>query len=291
MDIYTTPTILAETIEMVYDSLEEEKKLLLVEGSSDGKGYWFFLPSQIEIHLGDGKDKVLKTARIFQDKDIDWLRALVDADFDRILGVLHQPNVFSTDYHDLECELIKSSAFGRLISEIGNMKKIKKHLCLPTNTKLNEIIRYLRTKLITLATPIALLRLVNHRENLGLNFQKKRKKCERDKMDYSKFIKPSEMEINEEKFIQNLMARGAKSGVTASKLLNLLRKEKKANHDPWQLCRGHDLTEILSLGTRKMWSNTALNTETVERELRLAYSKECFEKTKLFADLEKWIGA
>jgi hypothetical protein len=51
----------------------------------------------------------------------------VDADFDRIEGrTPPSANLVFTDLHDLECMLIRSTAFDALLSEFGSSEKLQR---------------------------------------------------------------------------------------------------------------------------------------------------------------------
>ncbi|NEP15226.1 MAG: hypothetical protein F6K14_34670 [Symploca sp. SIO2C1] len=70
-----------------------------------------------------------------------------------------------------------------------------------------------------------------------------------------------------------------------------LINQKSSSHDPWQVCCGHDLVEILSVSLRKTFgSNKAAEVEPnrLERNLRLAYEKAYFLKTHLYLKIRTW---
>lgn len=67
--------------------------------------------------------------------------------------------------------------------------------------------------------------------------------------------------------------------------------KKRGCHDPWQICCGHDLVQILSVGLRKtIGSNNAKDIEPniLERSLRLAYEEAYFHDTQLYLDICTW---
>ena len=64
-------------------------------------------------------------------------------------------------------------------------------------------------------------------------------------------------------------------------------------HDPWDVCCGHDLICILSVGLRKaLGSNSAgdVEPELLEKSLRRAYEAVYFFETQLFQSLKAWEG-
>jgi hypothetical protein len=62
-------------------------------------------------------------------------------------------------------------------------------------------------------------------------------------------------------------------------------------HDPWQLCNGHDLVEVLSIGLRRAigsQSAAAVRVEEIERALRLAYESVDFAASALYRTIREW---
>ncbi len=70
-----------------------------------------------------------------------------------------------------------------------------------------------------------------------------------------------------------------------------LISQKNNSYDPWQVCCGHDLVEILSVGLRKaIGSHKAADIEanSLERCLRLAYEEVYFSQTRLYVEIRLW---
>ena len=66
------------------------------------------------------------------------------------------------------------------------------------------------------------------------------------------------------------------------------------DHDLWDVCCGHDLVCILSLGFRKaLGSQTQQNvrSELIERSLRLAYETTYIFATQLYKSMRPWEGS
>ena len=63
------------------------------------------------------------------------------------------------------------------------------------------------------------------------------------------------------------------------------------NHDLWDICCGHDLVCILSLGLHKALGTNNSNIvkpEVIEKSLRLAYEAVYFFATQLYESLKVW---
>jgi len=62
-------------------------------------------------------------------------------------------------------------------------------------------------------------------------------------------------------------------------------------HDPWQVCSGHDLVQILSIGLRNIFGNPrgkSVTMEVVDGILRVAYDHSYFCLTRLHNSVKDW---
>lgn len=103
-----------------------------------------------------------------------------------------------------------------------------------------------------------------------------------------------ELSLDYERYISNAIS-GSKQKDNKLNVKAVFGREKEKNYDIWQICRGHDLTQIIAAfySNEKKYSvgnikAKYIKASTIERELRMAYSMEAFYKTELFLDLEKW---
>lgn len=74
-------------------------------------------------------------------------------------------------------------------------------------------------------------------------------------------------------------------------LQHRLLNQKSDIHDPWQVCCGHDLVEILSFGLRKAIGSAKasdIEPNSLERSLRLAYEKTYFYKIQMYLSICSW---
>ncbi|MDB9451637.1 DUF4435 domain-containing protein [Dolichospermum circinale] len=249
---------------------------LLVEGSSDKTFYERFvdkLSCELVITAGkpSSKQRAITILEILEKSNFQGVLAIVDADFDRLQNIPDtSPNLLRTDTHDLETMLIKSSALEKVISEFGSEEKI---------TQLN---RDIREVLISVGVAIGYLRYISQHDELNLTFEG---------ITFSKFIDEKNWQFNEVKLIQEIKNKSQAFYLKDEDLEKRLFTEKSNNQDPWQVCCGHDLVEILSLGLRKaIGTNKTVDVEanSLERNLRLAYEVAYFYKTQLYWKIRKW---
>jgi hypothetical protein len=249
---------------------------LLLEGTSDKIFYERFvdkLSCELVITAGkpSSKQRAIAILEILEKSNFQGVLAIVDADFDRLQNTTHtSPNLFLTDTHDLETMLIQSLALEKVISEFGSEEKI---------TQLN---RDIREVLISVGVVIGYLRYISQSDELNLTFEG---------ITFSKFIDEKNWQFNEVKLIQEIKNKSQAFYLKDEDLEKRLITEKSNNQDPWQVCCGHDLVEILSLGLRKaIGTNKTVDVEanSLERNLRLAYEVAYFYKTQLYWKIRTW---
>jgi Protein of unknown function (DUF4435) len=261
---------------------------LLVEGRSDETFYKNFVDQNTcRIRVTGGKQRAIDILQILDNEaapngsTFAGVLAIVDADFDRLESSPHQsPNLLRTDTHDLETMILQSPALDKLLAIFASDDKLK------------EFGRDVRTALLEAGISIGYFLWLSKSENLNLTF---------DGIKFNEFIDKETLQINELKLInevRNKSQPAAKSALSdPSAVQKRIAAKKKDDHNPWQVCRGHDLVEILSIGLRKaLGSNKATDVEarsderksTLENQLMLAYDAAYFLKTRLYQEILAW---
>ncbi|MEH2034097.1 MAG: DUF4435 domain-containing protein [Nostoc sp.] len=245
---------------------------LLVEGSSDKTFYQRFVDQLVcELVETSGKQRAIDILKNLEQSNFQGVLAIVDADFDRLETLLHTShNLLCTDSHDLETILINSPAFNKVVVEFGSEEKI---------AQFNPEIRLV---LLENGMSVGYLLWISKCKGLNLTF---------DGIKFSKFIDEQTLQIDELKLIQEVKNKSQAYSLRDEDLQQQLKSQKSNNYDPWQICCGHDLVEILSIGLRKvLGSNKAVDVEpnSLERSLRLAYEEIYFRQTQLYLDIRIW---
>ncbi len=259
---------------------------LLLEGETDEKLFANFIDEKkCRIKVCPGKDKknqLVETIEILNKENYKGVIAIVDADFWIVDGkVINTPNLLHTDTHDIETMIIKSDAFDKFLSVYGS------------DTKLEDA-GDVRQLLLTAGMPIGYLRWVSEAEALGLSFKiKMKKKGKKEKgISFKKFINNDNLMIDESEMIRVVISnsKGNHNQIEIAKKVETL---KNSAHDPWQVCCGHDLVEILSIGLTKLFAtyvHTVVAPVLIGKNLRLAFSFENFKKTQLYKNIKNWEG-
>ncbi|MGB3561065.1 MAG: DUF4435 domain-containing protein [Geitlerinemataceae cyanobacterium] len=271
---FLTPERVANKIQLLRTTFYGS--FLLVEGSSDKVFYQRFVHStecKLEITAGKPSSKIraIKILEILEKSKFQGILAIVDADFDRLEASPHyHPNLLRTDTHDLETLLINSPALEKIIAEFGSEEKVKK------------LDQDLRSILLEAGVSIGYLRWISHTEKLNLTFEG---------MTFNKFLDEKTLQFNELSLIQEVKKKSENLSLSDEYLQQRSIEKKSNNYDPWQVCCGHDLVEILSLGLRKaIGSNNSseVKPDCLERSLRLAYEESYFSLTQLYLELSLW---
>jgi Protein of unknown function (DUF4435) len=245
---------------------------LLVEGSSDAR----FYKQQIDTDhcqtvVGQNRDMAIAALKILQKSGAPDVIAIVDKDFDELNGTLPDlPNLFFTDTHDLETLLLQSPALEKLLNEFASEDKL---------AKFGQDVREV---LLISGSSIGYLLWVSLQDSMHLKFEG---------INFLKFVDDMTLEINEVKLIEEIKNKTRKPDINTAELQERLGKQKNDSHDPWQVCRGHDLISILAVGLRKaIGSNNshAATADILERSLRLAYEQVYFQKTQLYGAIALW---
>ncbi|NJM27727.1 MAG: DUF4435 domain-containing protein [Pseudanabaena sp. RU_4_16] len=249
---------------------------LLVEGSTDKIFYERFVDTATcELVSVSGKPssklRVISVLRILENASFQGVLAIVDADFDHLEPSLtNSPNLLRTDTHDLETMLLKSFAFDKVLTEFGSKEKII------------NFNRDVRTELLEAGMSIGYLRWVSQLDGLNLTF---------DGITFSKFTDEQTLQIDELKLIGAVKNKSQALSLKDEELQQRLVNQKSSSHDPWQVCCGHDMIEILSLGLRKAIGSLKaadVAPNSLERSLRLAYEETYFCGTKLYLTMREW---
>ena len=265
-----TPDRIANSIRLLRSN--HEGVFLIVEGHSDKLIYERLVNKQeVRVTIASGKNNAIKALSILEKENFRRVVAVIDADFSRIeQQIPDSNNLFLTDEHDLEMMLIKSAAFDKLLKERGSEEKIA---AFPKD---------IRETLLKLGQEIGKLRLLSLRNKLDLKFEG---------LKFGKFIDKEKLSINIDELIRSIKNHSHKLSLDEQQIKQDLSVISDENHDPWQLCCGHDFIDILAIALCKVlgtWNANDVKTEVLERELRLAYELSYFYQTQIYQLMVNW---
>jgi hypothetical protein len=248
---------------------------LLVEGGTDKTFYERFIDKvacQVVTTSGkpSSKQRAIEILGILGKDNFQGILAIVDADFDHLKGLPSIPNLIRTDTHDLETMLIQSPALDKVIAEIGSEVKIA------------QFSQDVRSLLLAAGKPIGYLLWISLLQSRNLTFSEIR---------FNKFIDEQNLKIDEIKLIQEVKNKSKNYSLKSEILQQDIRNQKRIDHDPWQICCGHHLVEILSLGLRMAIGSAKssdVEPSVLELILRLAYEDAYFYETQIYLSIRQW---
>ena len=286
---WTTPENIAAEIRMTRKK-RKTHTFLLLEGETDSRLYEKFVDGErCEMISTHGKEKALASLAILENENFPGVLAIVDADFDRLEGKSSaSPNLLFTDTHDLETMMLKSSAFGYFLDQHRSKEKMEGLLRKAGKEDIREI-------LLETALPIGYSLWLSLRENLG---------CDFDKLSFDNFINKNTLRLKRTDFFNAFTGSIQNNNRYTKKIRQPMLSEEEffsrveqlsdSAHDPWHVCRGHDLIQILSLGLHKAIGtrqSPTVTPEELETKLRLAFAYSHFRETQHYLDIRKWQDA
>lgn len=253
---------------------------LLVEGeSSDLRVYGHLIAEESCLLVAaHGKENVVDALAILEREGLQGVLAVVDADFWHLEGT--EPasqNLLLTDTHDLETMILASPALEKLLAEFGSPGKIK------SLTKRSG--KNVRQILLEGACPIGYLRWISSRNEFSLTFEGIR---------FKRFTHRDCLAVDVLKMIKTIKDKSCWYELDDEALRYEIDEAVQCNHDPWDVCCGHDLVCILSLGLQKAIGSKKVNDvnpRALERSLRMAYEAGYFGETRLYVSIRGWESA
>ncbi len=255
---------------------------LLVEGEIDNLFFIKFTEKQnCRITVAFGNEKVIEILDILELRNFRNAVGVIDSDFRIILNKIPKnPNVILTETHDIETLIIKSPTFDYLTNLYVSKEKLDEF---STQIK-NSFLEYI----LELAKPIALFRLMNEKENLQLRF--KPELYDGKPLKYNEFIDKDKFSFSGwEKLITTVKNYyNQNPSLSISKTKEYLEKMSQNNFNLLELCNGHDITHILSIGFQKKIGSKNIDAGEIDKTLVNSYDSSYFKKTELFKKLITW---
>lgn len=275
------PHISAHSVanELRMSRTQHKGTLLIVEGSSDKRIFRHLVDGNAcKIVISHGKENALEAMRILEHGGFLGVLAILDADFGGLDNALVlSQNILLTDLHDIECMMVASPAFAKVVGEFADAERIERFEK-AAGAGLAEL-------LATNATPIGYLRWVSLRERLGLRFED---------LSFQKFVDRDTLKVDIGKLVQAIKDHSHHHDLSNAALEEHIARVVDPKHNPWQVCCGHDLLEILSFALRSTIACRNahdVRREILERDLRLAYQDTYFQQSKLVRLIRNWEDA
>lgn len=255
---------------------------LFIEGESDEK-FWHsrieekkccivFLASFSENNKRQtGKTAVIKNIRSLNNSTIYGFLGIIDNDFDALLCLPKENNTCVTDTHDLETLLLRSPVvFKKMLAEFGDSQLI-------ANFE-KKIQKSIQDYLIELALPFAEIEWLKQQLQPSLELK--------DLHKNNTILIPDVWYLDQTSL--HLIVRDKGIDINSSASQQLLKKI--TNIDPWLLCNGHNMIDILSIGFQYgiLGRNKRATGETIASYIRGAMDKNELYQTELCQSIFIW---
>ena len=257
----------------------KKRAFALVEGTSDIGFYKSVInKDDTEIIPMGSKAAVVDTIKALNVASIKGVIAIIDSDYDRLLGIeIEEENIIITDTHDIETMILQSDAFEKFEDEFGDDEKIR----LYEEEKGDDVL----DKILGVGADIGKMRLISMRDGLNLDFSS---------VSIGDYFN-DDLDFELMNYLRQVLYVSKKLG--DKEQIHEKYRQEKGDYDVWQLCRGHDLSEIITIlfsgdGKSKSIGNRKakyIKQEVVEQFLRGAYYAPIhFVKTSMYNSLLKW---
>jgi len=260
-----------------YRDVKPDTPTIYVEGDKDYRLFsHLFKSGSCQIVVCNGKNKVISTITKLNKCNIKGVLAIADADFDRLMeGTLkYQENLFYTDTHDSETMILSADTFDSLLSEYGDDEKLKQFY---------EYHEIPLKAIVKICVKIGFVELYSLYFQSGLSFKE---------VHHNRFIDDEYFTFDYKSYVTALINNSKSLPYKDKVKKDLLEGEDKYADRPWEICRGHDLTDVISFFFKHYGSDKLLSyydtSDKVEILLRMAYHYKTFEGTKLHSSLKQW---
>jgi hypothetical protein len=269
----TTSTLVSQ-YQMLNHSRSKTKLVVFVEGASDIKFYQNYLSIRnCRLIDSNGKDNVKSTVSYLNSKKQKCYLGLIDSDFDNILGKPVLINLYRTDNHDVETDII----FAKQNYEV--LQKIILSYIDPA--KYDRYSTGIIKTIIELSYDIGLIKLYTMDKGLRLDLKE---------IDYSQIL-DAEMKYNRDKLYKDFLGQNYINftNYLIVKNLNVISFENLVK--PEQICNGHDLINIsIFILSNYIGRSSKVPFKEIEQAVRVQYTKNEFEQTKMYTLLVQWIN-
>jgi len=244
---------------------------LVLEGPDDSR-FWEsrVSASQCEIVIGGCKTTVVRAVSELDTLSFGGVVGVVDDDCDGLRSVVRpSTNLLYTDARDLEGVLLRGSALRKVLAEYGDRKKVEYF------ESQGETVR---DALLRLCLPLGRLRWFALANGVDVNFKR---------LSVKQFVDVYSWAFDESALLSAVVRQGKAQD------LGVLQRElaKLVCSDPWLVCQGHDLVQILGYGLERVLGNENPGEKKIGALLRAGLEEDEFRGLGLYRDVRSWESA
>lgn len=241
---------------------------LIVEGNDDSR-FWSsrVADEHCRVVKAGKKEHVVEAVQQLTVAGERGVVGIVDADLDGILTppIVH-PNIVTTDHHDLEAVLLRSSAFRRVLGEFGDRAKIdaleRQH-----GTSLEQA-------MLDRAGLFARLRWWLRYKNLNIEFER---------FKVTKYVDPATWTVREAHLLTEV---SAETQMSLAEIAVELGACPQAGG--WDICHGKDMIDVLAVGFMRLLGSKQPGREKISQVLRSGIPDDELRACKFHQALCAW---
>ncbi len=190
-----------------------------------------------------------------------------DSDFLQIINPEYaKRNMFLTDQHDIETTML-------------NFKPVLNALVFEYSSKKEDEHEQLKSQLIDIILSLSSLKLINERDSIGLNFSP----------GFQDLVSFANSSFDLEQYITRVLGKSESATITdIPSIIRMVNDVRETNPEKLQITNGHDLLNIFAKYFREIEGRNGIKGEQLETSLRMVFTKEMFEETKLYENLNEW---
>ena len=255
--------------------LNKGRVFIFVEGESDVKIFSkFFNTSVCKVEIIPGGNGKVEECTA----DIATRHPLVfgirDADFLKLEAVPYQKqNMFLTDFHDMEMTMVVADeVFGHVVAEHADVS----HEVSTAVAKQTA----LRLKIMRAIEDVSYLKWLNAQDDLNLCF------ATTGFVDLGIF---SDTGLPFETYFNRVVGKSPKAKIKDfSVIQGKIAEFRLRDPHPFFLCNGHDFMTALAGYMRQNWKKQGIKDDKMAGYFRLAFTKNHWQQTQLYADTLLW---
>ena len=272
MKSFQTPHTVANEVRLKRS--QHAGPFLLVEGSDDSRFYRRFIDTQsCQLIPAFNKENVIGAVTVLEDTNFSGVLGVVDSDFDVLMNRdLASANIVrGDDSHDLETMLLRSPALDAVLHEYASPEKLRMF------EARNHI--PFRRWLVQAGLCLGYLRWYSAKSGTNLCF---------DGLRFSRFIDMESLALDRSAMFAEIKNRSQNWTITDAELTEAGWPQNR-NDDPWYVCCGHDLVDLLVIALRRaIGSRQQLSADDLSRSLRLAYGESDFGDSTPYLRIREW---
>jgi hypothetical protein len=245
---------------------------LLLEGVSDIKRFDPFIDSDTCSLINCyGRPNAVGAIEILYDEGFLGAVAIVDADFDRIVGgtVEHEGLIYS-ESHDLDLDWATDALVDRFLAEHGEKEKCTNH-----GTSADII-----QKIFDGLKPVSVAKLLNKRGVITHRLKN---------INVALCCDGFTVDLNN--FVAEIQANPPLTSEQQRRLATQISNASAVEYDPRQLTNGHDFYAVLGVALRnELGSRREAHTwaSEIEAHFRLMFSRDQLQQTSVWRQLVSW---